>query len=203
MAAALIDSELHCALEGAPISVQRAARVGDFFAALCRSVGSEEDAHADTGISPGELLHLFHEDERLEEAKRLLSLYLRDIVEAEARQYTHISDLLVDRAIELLEGGASIQEARERLGISEAGIYRKAERHPELAAAMECAADRYRRRGFDAVLFDEIAAMIEGGMSIVAAARRAGVSSKTLRKYRSEHPVLDQAMTVAAARHGR
>lgn len=128
------DAELWAALDGQPVEVQRAARAVAFLAALARTGGDFPRACTIAGVTPREVRawQTNHPDYAAMESQTLNWLKQR-----QTRRYTpRVSDEVLDKAAEALEGGAGITAAAQVVGLTAQGLRNAAPRHPRLTAAL-------------------------------------------------------------------
>ncbi|MGP4114646.1 hypothetical protein ACTWP5_27520 [Streptomyces sp. 4N509B] len=132
-AAATVDGELRTALDGLPVEVQRAARLGDYLAALTRTGGDRDLAATVCGMTRAMVEGYRYDQETFATAEAAVLAMVGASPPAKAR----VTDAQLDEVARLLEGGASIAKAAEAAGVGHPTNLRVyAKRHPRLAAAL-------------------------------------------------------------------
>lgn len=129
--AAVRDGELWAALAGLPPQMQRAARKGDFLAALTRTGGSRTDARRLLGIT-ADTDGRWRNDPSYAAAEEAVIAWVKA---ADARRPL-VSDEELDRAADLLLQEATFGEAASAIGLTGSGLKYAARRHRRLAAVI-------------------------------------------------------------------
>ncbi|MBM9510060.1 hypothetical protein [Actinacidiphila acididurans] len=132
-AASILDGELRAALDGMPPEVQKAARMGEYLAALTRTGGSAQLALTITGLTSNRLADYRQQEPGFAAAEEAVMAWLRATKAAAVRK---LSETRLDEAASVLEGGGSVTEAAEAIHTSATALRYAARRHPRLAAAL-------------------------------------------------------------------
>lgn len=129
--AASTDSELRLALNGAPLEAQRAARMGDYLAALTRHNGAQNKAAAETNTSSMMAGWRRNPDfAAAEQAVIRLSQY------AKIPGRNRVSYDMLDRAADVLAAGGTLTEAARAIGVTPQTLRNGGTRLPRLAALL-------------------------------------------------------------------
>lgn len=191
VASAAHDGELRAALDGQPPTVQRAARKGDFLAALTRTGGTTRDAALLIGVDTDTVQAWREEDPAYAGVEDAVVRWLTSM---RPRRYVALTDEKLDQAADLLEQGQGIKAAARAVGASGEGLRKASARHARLAAAMPPVKSRVKssvRPGRASKLTPKTEAEVrrmwdDPSMSINVMAGRLGVSVSTLKRWARE-----------------
>lgn len=128
------DGELRAALDGRPPSAQKAARMGDYLAALTRCEGDMALAHLESGVGERDVTLYRNQEPSFRDAEKAVRKWLATT--HTGRTWWTISTERLIAAARLLEKGASISNAEKTVGVSQGQLRRSAHRCPRLAAAL-------------------------------------------------------------------
>lgn len=132
-AASAVDGELRAALDGLSSEIQRAARLGDYLAALTRTGGDRQLAAIICGLTPDKLDGYRAHQETFAAAEAAVLA----MIGASPRANARVTDAQLDKVAQLLEDGASISDAAKAAGVAKPSNLRfYTKRHPRLAAAL-------------------------------------------------------------------
>ncbi|MBE4761819.1 helix-turn-helix domain-containing protein [Streptomyces caniscabiei] len=179
------DGELFAALEGQSERHQFVARQGDYLAALTRSAGNPKDAALLAGIRP-ETLEVWREDPDYMAMEKALLRWIRGATRPRRRPRLSADEL--DRAADLVEQGASVDEAARHLGCSKQGLQNAAARHERLQSVLSRAPRRNgggRRSTLTPELEERLRLMwADPRYRIAHVAQHLGVSPHTVQRWR-------------------
>lgn len=198
-AAAAQDGELWAALGGLPLQTQRAARQGDFLAALTRTSGNAADACRLLGVDRA-VTRAWRDDPAYTAAEEAVLAWLRG---RGIRPRVRVTDAMLDKAAALLEQGSTVTAAARAIGVRPPTLNRAAGRHPRLAAAL--AGGLPRRRGKLSGLTPQVEAEFRAmwadrGLSAAGIARRLNVGSTTMTNWSRELGLPSPSERAAAIR---
>lgn len=144
-AASSLDGELRAALDGYPQAIQRAARLGDYLAALTRTGGDVNLAVRISAVGTTAALYSYRKRDPLFNSAEKAVLVWID----QATQHTRsrVSDELLDQAARMLEDDPTValQSVADTIGVADAtSIRHAASRHERLRAALPAPGVRNR-----------------------------------------------------------
>ncbi|MEW2187687.1 hypothetical protein AB0900_30850 [Streptomyces cellulosae] len=186
VASAVHDGELRAALNGQPPAVQRAARKGDFIAALTRTGGVVKEAALLTGIDMDTVREWRTEDPAYAGVEDAVVRWITSM--RPTKRPVTLTDQKLNRAAALLEQGATIKAAAEAVGASGQGLRQASVRHARLAAALpplrEPSTPRGRPSGLTPKVEEDFRRMwADRSMSLAVMGGRLGVSPTTLKRW--------------------
>ncbi|MGW3563516.1 hypothetical protein ACWDSL_06380 [Streptomyces sp. NPDC000941] len=126
------DGELRAALDGRSVEVQRAARLGDYLAALTRTGGDVALAAAVCGF-PEKGLHFYRREQPHFAAAEEAVL---NMIEASAPAHGRVTDAQLDDVAEKIANGMSMRQAALANGVTPSNLRLYARNHQRLAAAL-------------------------------------------------------------------
>lgn len=131
-AASGTDGELRAALDGHSPEVQRAARLGDYLAALTRTGGDVPLSATVSGI-PESSLEYYRKDQPHFAAAEEAVL---NMIETSRPAHSRVTDAQLDDIAEKIASGVSLTDAARANGVNRSNLRRYAKNHPRLAAVL-------------------------------------------------------------------
>ena len=180
--AAARDSELRAALDGQPEEYQYAARMGDYLAALTRTGGNRTQA-ADTAGIPRQTVQGW----RVSSAAFVVAedAVLALIKDVGITPRIKVTDAMIDRAIALLEDGATLEQAATSAGTTVSTLYYRARSHERLRTILETRPRRGGTSGLTAEVEQRLRELWEDAdLSGRDIAQRLGVSYSTVTSWK-------------------
>ncbi|UNZ20644.1 hypothetical protein [Streptomyces sp. 891-h] len=183
---AVTDGELRAAIDGLPETVQKAAQMGDYLAALTRTGGAVSLSMTVTGLSAGALERYRRADPHFAAAEEAVLKWLDQLTVVPQNAVTQRR---LDMAVQVLKEGGTISAAAAKARLSITHLRSQAARHPQLAAVLPPPRRRGGRpkRTMSAAQEQQLREMwTDLSFTVTDVHRRLGVSYAVMRRWADE-----------------